>query len=198
MAHHPSFFTAHVPRQLAPADLSVSIDQPLDSVAGFYTSETEALAAQLRLSTVLGLTPEQLLLLRPQDGGSLRFAWWSRQWASRPRSEGSGLGNVELLAMLSVTLAGLGGAMLLAVGNALLIFVLAVLSAAAIGAAWAGRVHQPRHLTKFAGVVRRQLVAGRWGLLAHGVLEDRQANLVSLIRARSVSWCAVSVARYAL
>ena len=108
------------------------------------------------------------------------------------------MGNVELLALLSVTLAGLGGAMLLALDNALLIFVLAVLSAAAIGAAWAGRAHQPRHLAKFAGIVRRQLVAGRWGLLAHEVPDDRQAALVSLIRARSVNWCAVSVARYSL
>ena len=141
----------------------------------------------------------QLLLLRPNDGGSLRFALRSRQWASRPRPDTqSGLGDHELLLLLVATLAALGGAMLLTLDNAFLMFTMALLSVAAIGVAWASRSNQPQHLVKFAGIVRHQLLAGHWGLLVHGVLWERQAASVALIRAHSVNWCAVSVTRHTL
>lgn len=178
---------------------SVTIDQPLDSVAGFFANETDALDAMRRLSSTLGLSNSQLLLLRPDDGGSLRFALRSRQWASRSRHDAPpGLGNDELLVLMGVALAGLGGAMLLALDHALLLFVLALMSVAVVAATWAWRASQPHHLVKFAAIVKGQLVAGHWGLVVHGVLWECQAASVALIRARSVNWCAVSVTRHAL
>lgn len=181
------------------AHTSVTIDQPLDSVAGFFASETDALDAMRQLSTTLGLANSQLLLLRPNDGGSLWFAIRSRQWAGRPHHDTqSGMGDDELLLLLGVTLAALGGAMLLALDNAFLFLTLALLSVAATGAAWAARGSRPQHLVKFAAIVRHQLLAGHWGLLVHGVLWERQAASLALIRARSVNWCAVSVTLHRL
>lgn len=178
---------------------SVTIDQPLDSVAGFFANESDALDAMRRLSTTLGLSDSQLLLLRPDDGGSWRFALRSRQWASRSRHDAPpGLDNDELLVLMGVTLAGLGGAMLLALDHALLFFVLALSSVAVVAATWVWRASQPQHLARFATIVKGQLVAGHWGLVVHGVLWECQAAAVALIRARSVNWCAVSVTRYAL
>lgn len=181
------------------ADTSITIEQPLDSVAGFFASETNALDAMRQLSTTLGLANSQLLLLRPNDGGSLRFALRSRQWASRPHPDTqSGLGDDELLLLLGVTLAALGGGMLLALDNAFLFFTMALLSVAAVGVAWASRSNRPQHLVRFAAIVRQQLLAGHWGLLVHGVLWERQAASLALIRARSVNWCAVSVTLHRL
>ncbi len=229
MTYPSKSFTAHVPRQVPPTEqpehqtlrpgptpsasatkitlppewedalAPVTIDQPLDSVAGFFANETDALDAMRRLSTTLGLSNSQLLLLRPDDGGSLRFALRSRQWASRSRHDAPpGLGNDELLVLMGATLAGLGGAMLLALDHALLFFVLALMSVAVVAAAWAWRASQPHHLAKFAAIVKDQLLAGHWGLVVHGVLWECQAAAVALIRARSVNWCAVSVTRHAL
>lgn len=215
MTYQSSSFVPHVQRRLEPAAHpdhvaarpqadeaargSVAIDQALDSVAGFFANEIDARDVMCQLSTTLGLSGSQLLLLRPNDGGVLRFALRSRPWATRPRNDRlPGLGDDELLVLLGATLAGLGGAMLLALDKALLLFALALLSVAAAGAAWAWRANQPRHLAKFAVIVRRQLVAGHWGLLVHGVLWERQAASVALISARSVDWCAVSVTRHTL
>lgn len=176
-----------------------TIDHALDSLAGFFANEADALDAMRRLSTTFGLASSQLLLLRPGDGSWLRFALHGRQWAARQRHDAQlWFGDMGLLAAVAAVLAGSVAALLLSLDDAFLILTLALLCGAAAGAAWAWRANQQPHLERFATIVRRQLVAGHWGLLVHGVPWERQAGSVALVRACSVNWCAVSLPQRAL
>ena len=80
----------------------------------------------------------------------------------------------------------------------LVVFAAATLGGAAAGACLAWLPRRLPHREDFSRIVRRQLAAGRWALLAHGVPWERQAGSVALLRESGIDWCAVSVVQRTL
>jgi hypothetical protein len=187
------------------AGAGASIDRVLDSVAGFFQSESQAQETLRRLNLTEGLLDAQVLLLGPTDAAWLPFMLHTRRWVCRPRQDRQPwFRDVWLAALVGALVAVLLCAVSLSLDDglplfaALPAFTLAALTGAAagVGAGWWSK--QPAHLEQFAGIVRKQLGAGRWVLLVHGVPWERQARAVALLREDSLNWCAVSVAQGAL
>jgi hypothetical protein len=72
------------------------------------------------------------------------------------------------------------------------VILLSCLTGAAAGASLARLSSDPPSQERFARIVRRQLLAGRWVILVRGVPWERQDSVVTMVRERSVNWSAVS------
>jgi len=180
------------------------VDRLLQCIAGFYDSQAQALAAIQQLETEHRLKPSNVLLLGPKDASPARFAWQARQWTGRWSMEKRRAGDMGMSALLGALLAG-GLASLwlvMALGAPvelspvwwrpvgwLAAASLAGAAAGAGGVALADRTSRPR---VFDSNVRRQLSAGKWAVVAHGVPDASQAGVVGLLRASDRHWVAVA------
>lgn len=182
-----------------------AVDRMLQCIAGFYEDESQARQALLELRDVHHLSSSQVLLMGPRDASPARFAWRSRQWAGRWSTEGrQHAGDLGMSALLGALLAGVVAVLLLVLEFGAPVamsprwwrpagwLVAAVLAGAAVGAgsvALADGTQRPR---QFDGNVKRQLAAGRWAVVAHGMPMGRQAGVLSLLRASGRHWSAVA------
>lgn len=176
---------------------ALPINRVLDCMAGFYQHEADGRAAMRHLRLSLGLLPSQLVLLRPADAGSRRFARLMRHWAAGPspsRAPGAGLRwlSAGLGALLAGQLAGLLAGPGLSDARHLLVLLLSSGLGAAAGAALGQRLGRPPPPGRFDSSVRRQLADGYWAVVAHNVPWASQAAVVTHLRASSVKWCAVA------
>ena len=190
--------TAHaVPTPCAEPGAALPVTRVLECMAGFYQHEADGRDAMRHLRLSLGLLPSQLVLLRPADAGSRRFARLARRWAvGQRRSRAAGGGLRWLAAGLGALLAGLLVGLLPGPGISdeahLAMLLLALGLGGGAGLAVGHRLARPVPPRRFDSSVRRQLADGCWAVVAHGVPWASQAAVVTHLRASSVKWCAVA------
>lgn len=191
MARHPAAALAY------PTN---AIGHLLDSVAGFFGSQADAQEVLRRMSRTQALRPSQALLLGPADASWWSFRLRTRRWANRAWQDNQiWFGDAWLVASIGALLAGVASAMHLSLQESMpvaltfLAFALATLAGAAAGGCGAWLSNRPAYLEAFSGIVRQQLVAGRWVLVVYGVPWEHQAGSVALLRECGIDGCAVSV-----
>lgn len=179
-----------------------TIHHRLDSVAGFYTSEVEALVVVQRLGQLHGVRDEHLVLLAPADALWLRFVRKASRWNRRPHH----LGHTRFAPLTAGALAGvLAGAALattaveyeglVATGQELMALALAALTGAMIGSGLVGLLHRQQPQFKaFDRLLRHKLADGRWVVLVHDLDWMQQAGVVALLSQHGPHWTAVSSA----
>jgi len=176
-----------------------STGRAIKSLAGFCPGEAEVQALALRLARAHGLQPSQLVRLGPDDAAPARFAGQARRWSGdRPSPLPLWAGHRPAAMALGALLAagpaaawawgavGHGDAIRLLVPTAALLA--GLLAGAALGRRGAVR---PQRLGRFEHSIQRQLAAGHWALVVHGLPPGRQAGVVAMVRAGSLRWCAV-------
>ena len=172
----------------------------LDAFAGFYTTERQALQMLLLLGRSAGVQPGHLTLLPPADSGRLRFALRARRLNQHPHVHESPSAAPLWMAAFAgavIAVAAADGALfmqwLVPVDSEWLTLALAALSGALLAVMAVAVLHrqQPQY-RPFDRALQRQLRAGHWGLLVHGLPWKHQANVVALIRKYSLCWCAVT------
>ncbi len=187
------------------AESPAHIDHVLDCAAGFFLTQAEAMNAVARLRQTRGLLPDQLLLLGPPDAAWLPFRRLARQWARGLDALGQSWQNdPRLVALLGAVLAlPLTVFALLLVEDltqisAGVLAIALVLTGAAGGAAVASHRRRSRRYQKFDQLIRDEMTAGHWVVVAHDVAWASQASMLSVLRDGSTNWCAISSAQRGL
>jgi hypothetical protein len=183
-------------------------DHAIDLFAGFFASEDAARLALSRLDPLAleGLTRRgRIDVLGPQHAGWRTFRQLSRNWSpARDAQQMPWYAQPPLAAMLGGLLAlvlGAAGSVLdIGLWNDWSTEVLLFLPVVGTGLGWAAASWIPQ-LTphaRFSHSVRRQLLGGRWAVLAHQVPWSQQNAVFGPLQVVAEDWCEAGARHYVL
>jgi len=185
--------------RLAPEALSQVVQgrRQIERIAGFCGDAEHTQRLYRRLRQAAGLQARDLVVLKPDDASPFRFDHAARAWRKgRAPERGLRREHRSVGAVVGALLVGMmsWGMTLMDVRQtataAMVAFLIGALWGAAIGFVVVMLLERLPKVYRFDRQVQRHLKSGTHGVVVVNVPDERQAEVLAVVRGNSRAWCA--------
>lgn len=185
--------------RLAPEALSQVVQgrRQIERIAGFCGDAEHTQRLYRRLRQTAGLQARDLVVLKPDDASTFRFDHAARAWRKgRAPERGLRREHRSVGAVVGALVVGIlsWGMTLMDVRQtatgAMVAFLVGALWGAAIGFVVVMLLERLPKVYRFDRQVQRHLKAGTHGVVVVNVPDERQAEVLAVVRGNSRAWCA--------